>query len=130
MPRIHYLGSFSILENHKLHRIKDLHKTLYKISMISITYNTIKSYYAKSAMREKKEWNRMLFYRSSHRRCSMEKDVLRNFTKFTEKNLCQSLTFRPATFLRKKTVAQVFSCEFCKISKGIFFYRTRLDDCF
>ena len=45
-----YHGSFSILENHKLHRIKDLNKALYKISMISIKYNTIKLYYAKSAM--------------------------------------------------------------------------------
>ena len=40
---------------HKLHRIKDLYKALYKISMISIKYNSIKLYYAKSAIREKKE---------------------------------------------------------------------------
>ena len=32
--------------------------------MISIKYNTIKSYYAKSAMREKKQWNRMSFYKT------------------------------------------------------------------
>ena len=31
--------------------------------------------------------------RSSHQRCSLKKLVLRNFTKFTEKNLCQSLVF-------------------------------------
>ena len=30
---------------------------------------------------------------------------------------------RPAT-LSKKTLAQVFSCEFCEISKKKFFYRT------
>ena len=29
--------------------------------------------------------------RSSHRRCSLEKGVLRNFAKFTGKRLCQSL---------------------------------------
>ena len=29
--------------------------------MISIKYNTIKSYYAKSAMKENKGWNRMSF---------------------------------------------------------------------
>ena len=28
--------------------------------------------------------------RSSHQRCSVKKGVLRNFTKFTEKHLCQS----------------------------------------
>ena len=32
--------------------------------MISIKYNAMKSYYAKSAMREKKGWNRMLFYKT------------------------------------------------------------------
>ena len=32
----------------------DLYKAVYKISMISVKYNTIKSYYAKSAVREKK----------------------------------------------------------------------------
>ena len=31
-------------------------------------------------------------FRSSHRRCSVRKDVLRNFAKFTVKHLCQSLT--------------------------------------
>ena len=31
--------------------------------------------------------------RSSHRRCSVRKGVLRNFTKFTGKYLCQSLFF-------------------------------------
>ena len=29
--------------------------------------------------------------RSSHQRCSVRKSVLRNFTKFTGKHLCQSL---------------------------------------
>ena len=43
--------------------------------------------------------------------------------------MCQSLVFnkvvelRPATLL-KKTLAQVFSCEFYKISKNVFSYRT------
>ena len=27
----------------------------------------------------------------------------------------------PATLLKKKTLAQVFSCEFCEISKNTFF---------
>ena len=40
-------------------------------------------------------------YRSSHRRCCVGKGVLRN-------------------------LAEVFSCEFCKISKNTFFYRKPL----
>ena len=50
-----------------------------------------------------------------------KKSVLRNFAKFTGKHLCQSL--RPATLLKKRLV-QVFSCEFCDISKNTFYYRT------
>ena len=51
--------------------------------------------------------------RSSHRRCSLRKGIVWNFAKFTRKHLCQSLFFdkvaglRPATLLKKKTLAQV-----------------------
>ena len=64
--------------------------------------------------------------RSSHRRCSVRKGVLRNFAKFTGKHLCQGLFFnkvadlRPAT-LSKMRLAQVFSCGFCEISKNTLF---------
>ena len=40
---------------------------------------------------------------SSHQRCSLKKGVLKNFTKFTGKHLCQS------------------HCEFCEILKTLFF---------
>ena len=68
-------------------------------------------------------------YRSSHQRCSVRKGVLRNFTKFTGKHLRQSLFFnkvaglRPeaCNFIKKEALAQVFSCEFCEISKNTFF---------
>ena len=79
--------------------------------------------------------------RAGHQRCSVRKIVLRNFTKFTAKHLYQSLFFnkvaglKPATllktilrhrcqvciFIQKETLAQVFSCEFCEISKNTFF---------
>ena len=49
-----------------------------------------------------------------------EKYVLRNFAKFIEKQLCQSIFFNKVAGLRKKeTMAQVFSCKFCKMSKNI-----------
>ena len=53
--------AFFILENHT---IKDLYEVLYKIFMISMKYNTIISYYAKSSMREKKGRDRILFYKT------------------------------------------------------------------
>ena len=60
-----------------------------------------------------------------------EKGVLRNFAKFTGKHLCQSLSFNKvagvaSNFIKKETLAHVFSCEFCEISKNTFFYRTPL----
>ena len=66
---------------------------------------------------------RLRYLRSSHQRCSMKKGVLRNFAKFTGKHLCQS------NYIKKETLAQVFSCEFCGISKITFFNRTPLGDC-
>ena len=38
----------------------------------------------------------------------------------------QMIGLGPATLLRKKTLAQVFSCEFCEIYKSTFYYRTPL----
>ena len=40
--------------------------------------------------------------RSSHQRCSMKKGVLRNFAKFTEKHLCQSLLFNKVAGLTQQ----------------------------
>ena len=56
-----------------------------------------------------------------------KKGVLRNFAKFTGKYLSQSFFFNKVAGLRpikKESLAQVFSCEFCEISKNTFFYRT------
>ena len=61
--------------------------------------------------------------RSSHRRCSLRKYVLRNFAKFTGKHLCQGLFIsgpKACNFIKKDTLTQVFSCEFCKIFKNTF----------
>ena len=63
------------------------------------------------------------------------KGVLRNFTKFTGKHLCQGLVFnkvtgpRPATLL-KETLTQAFSREFCEISKNTFFLQNNFGGCF
>ena len=55
--------------------------------------------------------------RSSHRRCSARKVVLRNFSKF--KRVCFLIKLH--SFIKKDTLAQVLSCEFFKISKNTFF---------
>ena len=38
------------------------------------------------------------YFRSSHRRCSVRKGVLRNFAKFTGKYLCQSFVSKNTLF--------------------------------
>ena len=69
-------------------------------------------------------------FRSSQRRCSVTNGVPRNFAKFTAKHLCQSLFFNKVSgacnFIKKETLAQVFSCEFCEISKNTFCWRIPL----
>ena len=66
--------------------------------------------------------------RHSLRRCSVKRGVLRNFAKFTGKHLCQSLYFnkvaglpKACNFIKIETLAQVFFCKFCEISKNIVF---------
>ena len=76
----------------------------------------------------------MTYFRSNSPEVFCKKGVLRNSAKFTGEQLCQSLFFnkvagfRPlvCNFIYKETVAQVFSCEFCEISKNAFSYRTPL----
>ena len=64
-------------------------------------------------------------FRSTQRRCSVEKGVLKKFTKLTGKHQCQSLSFNKVTgqacnFIKKRTLTQVFSFEFCESSKNTF----------
>ena len=69
-------------------------------------------------------------FRSSHHKCSMKKGVLRNFTKFTRKHLCQSLffnkvaTLRPTTLLKKGLWHRCFPVNFVKFLKAPFLQNT------
>ena len=58
--------------------------------------------------------------RSRHQRCFVRKSGLRNFAKFTGKQLYQSLFFNKVFKLYLKTLAQVFPCDFCEIFKNTF----------
>ena len=64
-------------------------------------------------------------FRSNYQGCSVKKDVLRNFAIFAGKYLCQGLYFNKVAdacnVIKKETLTQVFSCEFCEISKNTFF---------
>ena len=64
--------------------------------------------------------------RSSRSQIFFKIGVLKNFAGFTGKHMCQSLFFnkvagmRPATLLKKDTLAQLFSVNFVKFL-GILF---------
>ena len=68
----------------------------------------------------------VLNYRSSHRRCSVRKVVLKNFTKFTGKHLYQTLFFnkvaglKPATLLKKRLWLKCFPVNFAKVFRTPF----------
>ena len=73
--------------------------------------------------------------RSSHQRCSVRKDILRNFAKFTGKHLRQVLFYNklagpePATLLKKRLWHRCFPMNFAKFLRTSF-HRTPLNDCF
>ena len=68
-------------------------------------------------------------HRSSRSEVFCKKDVPSNFAKFT-KSICARVSFsirlqaKANNFIKKETLAQIFSCEFCEILKNIFSYRT------
>ena len=61
------------------------------------------------------KWSPVVFCKNS---------VLWIFAKFTVKHLCQSLFNKlqaeTYNFVKKESLAQVFSCQFCQISKNTF----------
>ena len=61
------------------------------------------------------------------RRCSVKKVFLK-ISQISREKTCARVSFlvadpRPATLLKKETLAQVFSCQFCEIFKSTFLYR-------
>ena len=68
---------------------------------------------------------------SSHQRCSLRKDLFRNFAKFTRKHLCQSLWHRcfPVNFAKylrtlflqntsERVLLTLYWCFWCSITKS------------
>ena len=59
-----------------------------------------------------------------HRRCSIKKAVFQGFAIFTVKHLCWSLFLMKVQALwaeRIETPTQVFSCEYCEVSRNTYF---------
>ena len=91
------------------------HEKLLKLLKLNLSFPNNKIYYTP---------------RSSYRKCSTEKkNVFKNFAKF---NFLIKLL--ACNFIKKETPTQVFSCEFCDISKNTFFtehvWATASSNCF
>ena len=72
-------------------------------------------------------FSQSIIIRNNHRRCSIRKDVPRNFAKFTGKHLCQGLflkklqVIRPTTLSKKKLWRRCFPVNFEKFLRTPFF---------
>ena len=78
----------------------------WNIFLILIPYNS-----------HKKSISKYIHFRSSHQRCSVRKGVLRKFTKFTGKHMCQSLYFN-------KVAGLCFPVNFVKFLRTPFLQNT------
>ena len=58
------------------------------------------------------------------RRCSVKKMFLEILRNSKETPVPEILFWQKCNFGKKETLAQLFSCEFCKISKNTLFYWT------
>ena len=69
--------------------------------------------------------------RSSHQRCYAKKLFLK-ISQNSQENNCARVSFlirlqaSACSFIKKETLTEVFSCEYCKTSKNIFFNTTPL----
>ena len=62
--------------------------------------------------------------RSSYLRCSVKK-VFLEISQNSRENTCARAS--TCNYVKMETLAQVFSCEFCNISKNTFFHRIVLE---
>ena len=71
--------------------------------------------------------NNHILDRSSRRRCSVRKDVLKNFAKFLGKHLCQDLfmsELKASNFIKKRLRHKCFPADFAKFLRTPFLQNT------
>ena len=83
------------------------------------------------SLQQMNNWTEPLLFKSSRRRSSVKK-VFWEISQNSKENTCARVSFliklqlSVCNFIKKETLAQVFSCEFYEISKNTFCYRTHL----
>ena len=87
------------------------------------------------------EWNSLLIpieklFDEAATESVLSEKVFLNISQNSQENTCARVSFliklqdSACSFIKRETLVQMFSCEFCEISKNTFSYRTPLDDCF
>ena len=67
-------------------------------------------------------WWEILYSEAVAQRCSVKK-VFLEISQNSQENTCSTCSNHCSNFIKKETLAQAF-CNFCKISKNTFSYRT------
>ena len=101
-------------------------ETVFFFRQSKIVYSILWSVWVSFAFLEKARPNRYCLRKETKaviRRCSVKK-VFLEISQNSQENTCASC--RPATLLKKESLALVFSCKFCEISQNNFLYRTPL----
>ena len=91
--------------------------TFFQLNLVFITES-------RTGFRFRLLWKYQLNVRSRHWSRSLKKDVLKNFTNFTERHLCWSVLSIELSGLQlyqKVYPTQVFGCGICEIFKHTYF---------
>ena len=96
---------------------------------LSDPYNSLKSAIFKNSPSAHSAPGTVYESRCSHRSCSVKKMFLEISQ---QENIFArgSFLIKLRNFIKKETLAPMFSCEFCEIFENTFFYRTPPGDCF
>ena len=93
------------------------------LSKMALLYRCVSGHFAKSVRVAEFQSHPIIRkilvnFRKSHQ------ELFFKISQNSQENACARISL--FNFIKKETLAQVFSCEFCQISKNTFFYRTPL----
>ena len=69
------------------------------------------------------DFNGSNFTTSSHRRCSINKDVFK-ISQYSQRNTCARVALQAATLLKKRLSHRVFSMNFARFLRAAFLHNT------
>lgn len=121
---IPFLSNFAHVTAHWVLKMYKYFQSPSVIKTLNVCFNRVNHF-------DKYEALLQCIYGISRRKCSIEKDVLKNFSKFIWKHLCRRFFFnevnlglRPATLLKWRLRYWIFFVNFAKFVKTSFFKNT------